>query len=216
GGYGAGATAEIFDPSTELFTQIPGPARFRHTATLLDDGRVFIVGGQDDLDENWPSLRSAVIYDPGSQSFTTLLEAEEGWLTTARANHTATFLPENGQVLITGGSNDIGAQNTAEIFDPVNNIIWPLEDTMSATRSSHTATWVGNDVFIMGGDTNGTINKYHVSSGSFTGAGSMTTPRNHHTATRLYGDVILITGGFSPSGNPGPETKSAEIFEGNL
>src|SRR5439155_23495968 len=55
-------TAELYDPGTGQFTQVAHImtiAREKHTATLLQDGRVLIVGG-----------KQADTYDPNTQVFT--------------------------------------------------------------------------------------------------------------------------------------------------
>jgi hypothetical protein len=65
-------------------------AQTGHTATLLPDGRVLIVGG--DL-----SMGTAELYDPSTGSFTAT-----GGLLMARTGFNATLLA-NGKVLITGG-----------------------------------------------------------------------------------------------------------------
>ena len=75
-------------PAAESMTT----ARYGHTATLLPDGRVLVVGGY-----NANSLTSAELYNPALNSWS----AAEN-LTVARNYHTATLLP-NGRVLVAGG-----------------------------------------------------------------------------------------------------------------
>lgn len=82
--------AQNFTATGSLIT-----ARYYHTATLLQNGLVLVVGGVG------PNgyLASAELYSPASGSFT-----PTGNLHTARERHTATLL-KDGRVLITGGYN---------------------------------------------------------------------------------------------------------------
>jgi hypothetical protein len=87
-------------------------ARSGHTATLLPDGQVLIVGGWGES-----NLRSiAEVYDPQTGKFRNTAS-----MFAPRAGMTATLL-ENGQVLIAGGES---ARNTpqliAEIYDHTTN-----------------------------------------------------------------------------------------------
>src|SRR6185503_12226481 len=79
-----------------------------HTATLLEDGRVLITGG-DNLSG---MVSQAEIFDPVAQ--TASLAAT---LSTARTDHTATRLAD-GRVLVIGGRGQSGALTSSEIFDP--------------------------------------------------------------------------------------------------
>src|SRR5436190_8433919 len=87
-----------------------------HTATLLTNGKVLVVGGRS-TGTNY--LASAELYDlaTGTWSFT-------GPLNKARASHTATLLP-NGKVLIAGGFSNSNPDGTGwspmpdcELYDP--------------------------------------------------------------------------------------------------
>jgi hypothetical protein len=72
-------------------------ARTGHTATLLPNGQVLVVGGQGQESYSSPPLASAEIYNPATDKWSPATS-----MITARTNHTATLLP-NGQVLVVGG-----------------------------------------------------------------------------------------------------------------
>src|SRR5262245_17571692 len=66
-------------------------ARYVHTATLLQDGKVLVAGG---LGTTGSPLATAELYDPASGTWATT-----GSLHVARSAHTATLLP-GGKVLV--------------------------------------------------------------------------------------------------------------------
>src|SRR5436853_6965299 len=75
-------------------------ARSWHTATLLNNGQVLIVGGVTNY--SFSATASAELYDPTRGTF-----SPTGNMTAPRATHTATLLPD-GRVLIAGGSSSLG------------------------------------------------------------------------------------------------------------
>jgi hypothetical protein len=100
-------SAEIYDPATRAFTTLASSmtvARSGHTATLLGDGRVLLVGGA--------TAASAELFDPVAGSFT----ATEAPPFYNRSNHFGILLPD-GRVLIAGG-NDGASGRSLELFDP--------------------------------------------------------------------------------------------------
>ncbi|MBS1799614.1 MAG: hypothetical protein JSS95_07280 [Acidobacteria bacterium] len=110
-------SAELYDPATSTFrpTGSLHVSRYNHTATLLDDGRVLIVGGEstDNLSTGTDQVAEVEIYDPATGVFT-----NAGLLQVARGSHTATVL-NNGRILLAGGERISGVATTAtEIYDP--------------------------------------------------------------------------------------------------
>lgn len=89
---------------SDLLDALPHVAG-RATATLLDDGRVVVIGG----DEGVPLVD---IFDPASQSF-----SGAGSLTLSRAGHTASRL-DDGTILVIGGMACMTIVEAAEIWDP--------------------------------------------------------------------------------------------------
>ncbi len=136
---------QIYDPTAGTFSAAGNmvSARFGHTATLLPNGKVLIVGGS--------LLETAELFDPASNSFT----AVTGVMETGRTTHTATLL-NDGTVLIAGGDIDkigfIFHPFSAEIFDPATATFSSTGGSLTADRYGHTATILQNGrVLITGG-----------------------------------------------------------------
>lgn len=113
--YTALNSAEIYNPITNQWLSMPPMAsnRVGHTATLLDDGRVIVIGGAYDN-----SITSAVeIFDPNSGQW-----VKSANLNKARTRHLAQLLP-NSKILIAAGSDGIYSYvNITEIYDPYTGI----------------------------------------------------------------------------------------------
>ncbi len=165
-------------PGTFTATASMGTARYFDTATLLQDGRVLIAGGQSDSQPPAP-LSTTEIYDPLARTFTPGPN-----MTVGRSGHTATLLPDGG-VLIAGGDwsetsvMGIGA-GTAEIYDPSAGA-FTATGSLSIARSGPNATLLANGkVLITGGVTGendagyliGDPELYDPSTGKFSAAGT--------------------------------------------
>ena len=122
--------ATLADTGTWITTGSLTTARYGHTATLLSDGRVLVVGGYGG---SGSYLASAEIYNLATGTWDTASP-----LTTARANHTATMLLD-GKVLIAGGWNGITYQDSTEIYDPAAKT-WITTGSLTTARYGHTAT----------------------------------------------------------------------------
>jgi WD40 repeat protein len=142
-------STEIYDPMTGMFAAGPDMKvdRYRHTATLLHDGRILFTGGYSSTQTN--TVSTAEIYDPVNNAFTVL---NNTGMTHPRMDHTATLL-KDGRVLVAGGWNSVESRTvaSADIFDPATNIFTPTA-SMSLSRHEHTATLLPDGrVLVIGG-----------------------------------------------------------------
>ena len=144
---GVTATAEIYDPTAQTFTQTGSMTVQRQgaTATVLNDGRVLLAGGVQNIGFR-SELSSAELYDPVAGTFTAT-----GSMRTAREGHTATLL-RDGRVLVTGGSdNGTHTLDSAELYDPSTGT-WSFAGHLTVPRVAHVAVLLGNgNVLIAGG-----------------------------------------------------------------
>jgi len=198
-------TAYLYDPSTETFTQTPGNmvvGRTLHTATLLPNGKVLIVGG-------WApgNLASAELFDPLSGTFSATDSMD-----LARSQHAATRL-QDGRVLISGGYDATldDATNTAEIYNPATGLFTP-SGTLVAKRNTHTATLLNNGKVLLAGGVGAlpliaTAEIFDPAAGTFAATvNTMAVPRAAHSATLLSSGRVLIFGGDAT-------TTSKETFD---
>jgi len=175
--------------------------RMVHTATLLADGRVLIVGG---LDMEGTEVGSAEVWDPATQRF-----ASAGSLVQPRFDHVASRLAD-GRVLITGGAMRHDPEGVrpeqegpfplakAELWDPVSGA-FESTGSLVIARHGHTSTALADGrVLIVGGTMGSTpiAEVWDPDAGVFESAEPPVVERIYgHTATLLEDGRVLITGG---------------------
>ena len=209
--------AEVFNSSLNHFdVSVPTlVSREFHTATLLQNGKVLVVGGSD-------TDTSAELYDPALGSF-----AKTGSMAVARAGHTATLLAD-GRVLVVGGSSDL----RAEIYDPATGT-FATTGSLSSARLGHSATILPNgEILVVGGQNSSgqgimptylaqsivttkvlaSTEIYDPQSATFSPSGSMSSSRTGHTATLLGDGTVLVAGGANSSGANSTPLASTEIY----
>ena len=213
----AGTTApapritQATEPGFETTGSMVSPSRGYHTATLLGDGRVLIVGGQTVTPGSVSYFSSAELYDSATGTFSSTGSMAEG-----RESDSATLLGD-GRVLIVGGQND-QVLASAELYDPRTGKFSPT-GSMGAPRENHTATLLADGrVLIAGGNGAGGDDQaplasaeiYDPRSGTFSPTGSMATARSRAGATLLGDGRVLIVGGEDAQLNA---ISTAEIYD---
>ena len=217
GGYEEGfldtlMTAELFDPTSETFIWIEQSmdlGRASHTATMLDDGTVLIVGGTDGAN----AYASAEIFDPETLSFTAVpLD-----MLHARYAHTALTceLAGNPQVFVAGGFDGFLTLPYATFYDPVAGRFADssgdedAEDLLTLGRLSHTATTLADGRVLLAGGFVGTIEAGDptalcemfdpLGDPLFFSTGSLNEARSGHAAVLLADGRTMVLGGIDPS-----------------
>ncbi|MGH3167052.1 MAG: Kelch repeat-containing protein, partial [Trebonia sp.] len=190
--------AEIYYPNTHVFepTSSMVSPRANHTAILLPDGSVIVMGGNTTAGNY---LNTVEQYLPLTATWTTLAA-----MPNALADHTATLL-QDGRILVIGGQTSSGASSAVYAYTPGTNS-WATLASMPIALYGHTATLMFDGrVLVAGGDTGGAFSKnsyiYDPGSNTWTASGALTQAREQHTATLLPNGTVMISGGL---GTPAP------------
>jgi Kelch motif/Galactose oxidase, central domain len=200
--------AELFDPTTGTWerTGSMNVVRLGHTATLLPNGLVLVIGGNSDPSDE--TTAAAELYDPGTGTWT-----ETGPMHLRRGAHTATLLA-SGLVLVSGGRqgdlNELATPlSSAELYDPTTGA-WTSTGQLDEGRAFHEATALEDGtVLVTGGavhkgpDALASTERYDPPTGRWLAGPSMAHPRLNHTATLLFDGSVLVVGGV---------TNAAEIY----
>jgi len=178
--------------------------RFRHTATLLQDGRVLVVGGMDSINTSL-SVVTAEIYDPVTDAW-----ASAAPMPASRSMHQAVLL-SSGKVLIFAGlANDdtrLGYSGwpttTCFLYDPASDT-WTTVGSLTTARLYSAAALLPNGkVLVVGGGDNETLvglasaELFDPTTGQWTAAASPLFGRMMATLTPLPTGKVLLAGGIS-------------------
>jgi len=208
------ASTELYDPQTGSFQPASGMTigRSGHTATLLKNGKVLIVGGWTG---QYDARRAAELYDSTTGTFT-----PTGKMVNERSGSTATLLID-GRVLVAGGvDRNENALGSAELYDPATGTFTRTGD-MTEPRGAHTATALKNGKVLIAGGGSGhypsqtvyrSAELYDPGTGKFTSSGPMSVPRHKHAAVLLPSGKVLVVGGSDNKDWRG-EYSSAEIYD---
>ncbi len=181
-------------------------SRFLPQATLLQNGKVLIVGNSSSQGES-----VAELFNSKTEKW-----EQTSPVSMAIQGSTVTDL-KNGKLLIAGfgyGKNN-SELISSEIYDFENNS-WVKGGDMIDPRFFHRATLLDNgNVLVTGGLTTSfsilwRAEIYKLTSNSWSEAAQMNSPRFFHTATRLNNGKVLVTGGQI---NSSTFLKSAEIYD---
>lgn len=193
-GNSALASVELYDQAANTFSAavpLAVPRRY-HSATLLNSGKVLVVGGYNGTN----ILNTAVVYDPAANSW-----ASTGNMSRSRGLHTATLLA-SGKVLIVGGTEDGGGMPTlAEVYDPATNN-WTNAGNITTARFHHIAGLLpSGKVLITGGD-NGpadfsSTEIYDPGTNTWSPGASMSIRRQEAAGVVLPSGKVLVAGGAS-------------------
>jgi len=206
-------TIELYDVRTGTarpFSATLKVPRRGHTATLLADGRVLVIGG------TWQ--KRTEIIDVTAETVT--------WgpvVGTPREDHRTTRLVDGpspagvpihrdagGRLLVTGGTATIGkatSVDVAEIYDPQTESFRTVTARMNRAREDHTADLLPDGrVLITGGEDNAAgpdgrdivlddVEVFDPKTETFTRLAPLSVPRDDHGSTVLVDGRVLVTGG---------------------
>jgi hypothetical protein len=199
------ARAELYDPCSDSWSPAGAVREGRngHSAVLLRDGRVLVVGGALD---GW-SVLTADLYDPLSNSWSPA-QSPPG-------PGRAIGLPSD-QVLLLG--SDV-VDNTTALYDPETDA-WSPTGVVARPRWGWEMTALANgNVLLSGGFSNEPFSPavleaelYDPMSGSWSPAGVLSRMRNGHAPVRLASGRVLISGGYPQAPSPTPAS-STEIYD---
>jgi len=197
-------------------------ARLHHTATLLKDGRVLVVGGRGV--DGLSALASCELFTPKTNKWTSCAP-----LATARSHHASTAL-NDGRLLVTGGTTheSVDGQNrfvalaSVELYDPKTNT-WLPAAPMAEARNGHTATLLLDDsVLVVGGAREqrqhlASVERFDPKTNTWAREEPMGVARWLHAAVRdSEGDVVVVGGRSNAAQQgkgPGVSIADVERFE---
>lgn len=186
------------------FVQGAPLSKFRVDAasSLLPDGRVFVMGGNDGFYANKTTTNTTEIFDPNTNTWTSATS-----MSTKRFNHMAVAL-NNGKVLVTGGQDNNTHLSSSEIYDAQTDTWTTAASTNVRYNLGEVVKLTDGRVLIAGGGfSDQSTEIYDPSADRWTYTAEMI---NNHggalTLTLLNNGKVLAVGGTN-------SRRTAELFD---
>ncbi len=194
------ASAELYDPSTGIFTATGNMsvARAQFTATLLPNGKVLIAGS-----DGITPLGTAELYDPSTGTFS----PTGNMIVDGSYFHTATLLPD-GRVLFV--AEEYGGSG-AQVYDPSTGTFAPTASPFADPYGDGYATSLpdGRVLITQGNELRGEL--YDPRTNSFSVTDWPREPWVQGPATLLLNGHVLAAGGFDESS--GAQSALADVYD---
>ena len=186
-----------FNTKAQLWTETSSSlfgARINSTATLLNDGRVFIVGGQFDGESD--VTVTVEIFNPVLDTYSQVAD-----IPSSAIGHT-TVCSSDSTIIVFGGFIGSGITTNAVYEYNINTDIWTQKSNLPLAIGEHTATVLNdNRVLIMGWQISGSADNpyaftYNPITDTYSDYINLIDTRCGHTATLLNNGMVLIAGGY--------------------
>lgn len=198
------ASSEIYDPQTGQWTgAAPMPQqRVGHVATLLNDGRVLVVGGC--AGTGLPCAASgAIAYDPALNAW-----SAAGAVLTPRTQATVTKLADGSAILAAGLNSQGFMETNVERYDPALNA-WSAAGSLLVARVGATASLLQTGQILIAGGSGASAELYDPATTLSNITGSMVVARGGFPAVALQTGDVLAAGGVDQTNTA---VASAELY----
>ncbi|EMF80099.1 kelch repeat protein [Leptospira weilii serovar Topaz str. LT2116] len=211
-----------YDPNLQLWNGARNfnlsRIRYRHTASLLNNGKVLIAGGIGwDNQYDYDFLSSVELVDPNFGGVPQVSFGSD--MQIPRYGHRSHPLP-NGNLLVHGVSNNTDLTQGAEIYNP-NSDTWSFTNPVNFVRVEPMSVLLQDGrVLVAGGwgptqnaDPSKTAEIYNPANNSWTSVSDLNLPRIDSTAILLADGKVLVAGGTNA--NNGQYISDMEIYDPN-
>jgi N-acetylneuraminic acid mutarotase len=220
-GMGASAsvlnTLEVFDPVTNSWStpQTAGKniPRAALTAAVVNN-KLYVIGGCQLNGTNYIPLSSVEVFDPASNSWSTLSTTGKFTLRWALSSCVV-----NNKIYVLGGYDGVSQLGTLEVFDPSTNS-WSTPQTNGSMtpRTFPGVAVVDGKIYVMGGGTvqGNALNTFEAFDPS---TNSWSTPKTDGAMTARYGLASAVVNGiiYAIDGQVGPNyLNSIEAFDPSI
>ena len=183
-------SATVWDASP-VANMLTGRAEFASATGV--DGRIYVFGGYDD---NYEFVLQTEVYDPGSNSWTSLADMPSGRVDFAAATGS------DGRIYVLGGyDSNYNIDSTVDVYDPATNA-WTTVASMPSPRVYLGATaGPGGQIYAVGGyDPSagyvGTVDAFDPATNIWISLPSMSLGRAYLAAATGADGRVLALGGY--------------------